>query len=34
VAAASRELLARWDYAASWRHLLAAGERITGGAEP
>jgi len=30
VAAASREVLARWDYAASWGHLLEAGERIAG----
>ncbi|HEY6320420.1 MAG TPA: glycosyltransferase, partial [Thermoanaerobaculia bacterium] len=31
VAAASREVLARWDYAASWRHLLAAAEQVVGG---
>ena len=31
VAAASREVLARWDYAASWRHLLDAAERVVGG---
>lgn len=29
-AAASREVLARWDYAASWCHLLEAGERVAG----
>jgi glycosyltransferase involved in cell wall biosynthesis len=34
VAAASGEVLARWDYAASWRHLLDAGERIVGGSAP
>jgi glycosyltransferase involved in cell wall biosynthesis len=31
VAAASRAALSRWDYAASWRHLLDAGERVAGG---
>ena len=31
VAAASREVLARWDYAASWRHLLDAAELVVGG---
>ncbi|HXO27077.1 MAG TPA: glycosyltransferase [Thermoanaerobaculia bacterium] len=31
VAAASQEVLARWDYAASWRHLLDAAERVAGG---
>jgi glycosyltransferase involved in cell wall biosynthesis len=31
VAAASHATLARWDYAASWQHLLAAGERAVGG---
>jgi hypothetical protein len=34
VAAANLEALARWDYAASWRHLLDAGERIVGGSAP
>jgi glycosyltransferase involved in cell wall biosynthesis len=34
VAAASREVLARWDYAASWRHLLDAGSRIVRGSAP
>lgn len=34
VAAASGEVLAHWDYAASWRHLLDAGERIVGGSAP
>ena len=32
VGAASREVLARWDYAASWHHLLDAAERVAGGA--
>jgi glycosyltransferase involved in cell wall biosynthesis len=32
VAACSREVLAGWDYAASWRHLLEAGHRVAGGA--
>ena len=31
VAAAHAEVLARWDYAASWRHLLDAAGRIVGG---
>lgn len=31
VEAANRAVLARWDYAASWRHLLDAGQRIVGG---
>jgi len=31
VAAASREVLARWDYDASWRHLLDAAARVAGG---
>ncbi len=31
VAAASREVLARWDYGASWRHLLDAAARVAGG---
>ncbi len=31
VAAANREILSRWDYAASWRHLLDAGGRIVRG---
>jgi glycosyltransferase involved in cell wall biosynthesis len=31
VAAASRAVLGAWDYGASWRHLLDAGERIAGG---
>ena len=31
VAAASREVLARWDYAASWRYLLDAAEQVVGG---
>ncbi len=34
VAAASREILQRWDYAASWQHLLDAGGRIVGGSAP
>jgi glycosyltransferase involved in cell wall biosynthesis len=34
VAAANLEVLAHWDYAASWRHLLDAGERIVGGSAP
>jgi glycosyltransferase involved in cell wall biosynthesis len=34
VAAASRDVLARWDYAAAWRHLLDAGGRIVGGCAP
>jgi glycosyltransferase involved in cell wall biosynthesis len=31
VAATNQALLARWDYAASWRHLLDAGSRIVRG---
>jgi glycosyltransferase involved in cell wall biosynthesis len=31
VAAANREILSHWDYAASWRHLLDAGGRIVRG---
>jgi glycosyltransferase involved in cell wall biosynthesis len=31
VAAASREVLSRWDYAATWRHVLDAGSRIVRG---
>ncbi len=34
VAAANREILARWDYAATWRHLLDAAGRIVGGSAP
>jgi glycosyltransferase involved in cell wall biosynthesis len=34
VAAASRAALARWDYAAAWRHLLDAAGRIVQGSEP
>jgi glycosyltransferase involved in cell wall biosynthesis len=34
VAAANRAILARWDYAASWRHLLDAAGRIMGGSPP
>ena len=34
VAAANREVLERWDYAAAWRHLLDAGERIVGVSGP
>lgn len=30
VAAASREILGRWDYAATWRHLLDAAARVAG----
>jgi glycosyltransferase involved in cell wall biosynthesis len=34
VAAASREILGRWDYAAAWRQLLDAAGRIVGGSAP
>jgi glycosyltransferase involved in cell wall biosynthesis len=34
VAAASREILAGWDYAATWRHLLAAAAPLAGGSGP
>jgi glycosyltransferase involved in cell wall biosynthesis len=34
VAAASRAVLARWDYAAAWRHLLDAAGRIVQGSPP
>lgn len=34
VAAASRAVLARWDYAAAWRHLLDAAGRIVQGSAP
>jgi glycosyltransferase involved in cell wall biosynthesis len=34
VAAVSRGVLARWDYAASWRHLLDAAGRIVAGSTP
>jgi glycosyltransferase involved in cell wall biosynthesis len=34
VAAANREVLARWDYDASWRHILDAAGRIVRGSAP
>jgi glycosyltransferase involved in cell wall biosynthesis len=34
VAAANRDVLSRWDYAATWRHLLDAGGRIVRGSRP
>jgi glycosyltransferase involved in cell wall biosynthesis len=34
VAAVNREVLAGWDYQASWRHLLDAAGRIVGGSAP
>ncbi len=34
VAAANRQILERWDYAATWRHLLDAAGRIVGGSAP
>jgi glycosyltransferase involved in cell wall biosynthesis len=34
VDAANRRILARWDYAATWQHLLDAAGRIVGGSAP